>query len=1154
MSISPPAPPGARVPLEIAACPLRIPGADVLPHGGLVDVAGQRFYRIDNVDLMPPFLTTVASDSDHWMFVSSAGGLTAGRRSPDQALFPYTTDDRLHEAGEQTGPRTILRVRHQAAAALWEPFSIRHQGLYRISRALAKSVVGNQLCFEETNHDLQLRFSYSWMPSEKFGFVRRAELHNLGRADLDLEIVDGVQNLLPAGLGRRFQMEYSTLGDGYKDSELDLELGLGLYRLSSIPIDAPLPSEALRVSTVWSHGLPVPRHFLCATQLDEFRRGGCPRPEARLRGRRGGYFVHAALALPPGGSRRFYLVADVEQDAAAVVAARRRLQTGGDLGAALEADVARGTSQLLALVAAADGLQAGGDDLASARHFANAMFNCMRGGIPRDGYLVTRDDFADFLAASNRQVFERQQDFLAGLPASGLHARLLTAAHDTGDADLERLAHEYLPLTFSRRHGDPSRPWNIFSIEVKNAAGQKRLDYQGNWRDIFQNWEALARSFPGYVVSMIFKFVDASTADGHNPYRVTRAGFDWEVLDPDDPWSHIGYWGDHQIIYLQKLLELAAAHDPGALPGLLGRRLFCYADVPYRIKPYADLLADPHATIVFDTPAHQAALARVKTLGADGRLLTDAQGQIVRVTLAEKLLVMTLAKLCNFIPGAGIWMNTQRPEWNDANNALVGNGASLVTTCYLRRFLGFARGLLGGAAGWEISAEVAELLQKTSAALHSFADVVDSNDQRRREFLDAVAQPFSDYRAGLYAGGLSGQTRPITGAEVQRLCDAALLHIDRAIAQNRRGDGLYHSYNLIKIGEDGIGVRSLDVMLEGQVAVLSAGLLSPGEVLEVLQALRKSPLYRADQSSYLLYPDHELPIFLAKNRIPARDVAASPLLTRLLAADHRGIVARDAEGQAHFDAAFKNARLLAAALGATRATVAERDQVLEIYERVFDHHSFTGRSGTLYKYEGLGCIYWHMVSKLRLAVHETLLRALREGARPAVIAGLRAHQAEICAGLGVHKSPAQYGAFTTDPYSHTPGFAGVQQPGMTGQVKEDILARQGELGVVVEQGRLGFFPALIAAHEFSPRPGRLASLDVGGRRFELEFPAGSFVLHVCQVPVIVHRSGPVGVVITRADGERTASPDLVLDRESSQEIFARTGVITCLDVHLDLDR
>jgi hypothetical protein len=51
------------------------------------------------------------------------------------------------------------------------------------------------------------------------------------------------------------------------------------------------------------------------------------------------------------------------------------------------------------------------------------------------------------------------------------------------------------------------------------------------------------------------------------------------------------------------------------------------------------------------------------------------------------LLTLLLAKLVNFVPEGGIWMNTQRPEWNDANNALVGKGLSVVTLCYLRRYI-----------------------------------------------------------------------------------------------------------------------------------------------------------------------------------------------------------------------------------------------------------------------------------------------------------------------------------------------------------------------------------------------------------------------------------------------------------------------------------
>ena len=29
---------------------------------------------------------------------------------------------------------------------------------------------------------------------------------------------------------------------------------------------------------------------------------------------------------------------------------------------------------------------------------------------------------------------------------------------------------------------------------------------------------------------MICRFLNASTADGYNPYRITRAGIDWEVM------------------------------------------------------------------------------------------------------------------------------------------------------------------------------------------------------------------------------------------------------------------------------------------------------------------------------------------------------------------------------------------------------------------------------------------------------------------------------------------------------------------------------------------------------------------------------------------------------------------------------------------------
>ena len=51
--------------------------------------------------------------------------------------------------------------------------------------------------------------------------------------------------------------------------------------------------------------------------------------------------------------------------------------------------------------------------------------------------------------------------------------------------------------------------------------------------------------------------------------------------------------------------------------------------------------------------------------------------------------------------------------------------------------------------------------------------------------------------------------------------------------------------------------------------------------------------------------------------------------------------------------------------------------LLTIFEEVFNHKAFTGRSGTFFGYEGLGSIYWHMVSKLLLAVQENCLIAVQ---------------------------------------------------------------------------------------------------------------------------------------------------------------------------------
>jgi hypothetical protein len=120
------------------------------------------------------------------------------------------------------------------------------------------------------------------------------------------------------------------------------------------------------------------------------------------------------------------------------------------------------------------------------------MFNIMRGGIFADGYQIERDDLIAFMRTCATARCSPPGGWFPSCPTGSILRRPLRAGRPQRHSpDLIRLCYEYLPLTFSRRHGDPSRPWNHFSINLKHADGSPRLDYQGNWRDIFQNWEPL---------------------------------------------------------------------------------------------------------------------------------------------------------------------------------------------------------------------------------------------------------------------------------------------------------------------------------------------------------------------------------------------------------------------------------------------------------------------------------------------------------------------------------------------------------------------------------------------------------------------------------------------------------------------------------------
>ncbi|MDR9827629.1 hypothetical protein RCJ22_18670 [Vibrio sp. FNV 38] len=1129
-------------------------------RGHFVDKQGQRFYKISHVDQMAPFFISVVSSSDHWLFISSTGSLSAGRIRPENALFPYKSVDHIHESAENTGSKTIVRVKREGGIALWEPFNTQHDGLYQVTRNLYKNTIGDKILFEETNHTLGLSFEYSWASSEEFGFVRESQISNLTDQDIQVELLDGIQNLLPSGAPLQALQTRSALVDAYKWNEQFADSSLALFTMYAKLSDRADPAESLLATTVFSLGLPA-QVLLTSRQLGSFRKGQPLQSESLTKGVRGSYLLNHVLTLTPNLPVSWKIIADIDQSHSDVSDLKAALSLPQQLDNNVTASVKRNQQELMTLMSGADAWQVTADESTSVHHYANVLFNNMRGGVVTDSYALDKADVEKTLRAANQKVLARHEGFFAQLPEDLTHALLVSKAKETGDEQLVRLSYEYLPLTFGRRHGDPSRPWNHYEIKLKDEQGERLLSYQGNWRDIFQNWEAMALSYPGFIQSFIAKFVNASTVDGYNPYRITKDGVDWELLEPDDPWSNIGYWGDHQIIYLLKFLELANKFDRDELIESLSSERFSYANVPYELCGVTGLFNNPKDTVTFNPQTQMMTETKSQLLGSDGKLLLEGNDEVYLVNLMEKILVPLLAKLSNLVIDGGIWLNTQRPEWNDANNAIVGNGLSMVTLYYMRRYVVFVQELVNKAPNqlW-MSLEVVDWMLEITNALTRAAQEISQqtlNPQTQKSLLMQLETAAERYRSVVYRqGGFSAKSDTET-ASIQQLLAVSLEVIDSSCRNNLRQDGLYNAYNILSCGAETLEVDVLYPMLEGQVAALSSGLLNPQEAVELLDNLFASEMYRKDQHSFMLYPDRDLASFMEKNTISHHQVESNMLLMAMLeAGDHR-VVHRDSAGEYHFHATFENIGFVNTALQKVQADYSGIPEeafsdIRELYEGVFNHKAFTGRSGTMFGYEGLGSIYWHMVSKLLLAVQENYQAAWLAEPNSPVTQKLAEYYYQVRDGIGFNKTPDNYGAFPTDPYSHTPKHSGAQQPGMTGQVKEEVLTRFGELGITIDNSEIYIKPSLLKADEFLVNPSTFNCINLFGEQCRYSLSAGQLGFTYCQVPFIyaLSESDRGSIRVTFNNGHVENLDHLVLSVSVSEHLFTRSGLIEKVEVTL----
>ena len=122
---------------------------------------------------------------------------------------------------------------------------------------------------------------------------------------------------------------------------------------------------------------------------------------------------------------------------------------------------------------------------------------------------------------------------------------------------------------------------------------------------------------------------------------------------------------------------------------------------------------------------------------------------------------------------------------------------------------------------------------------------------------------------------------------------------------------------------------------------------------------------------------------------------------------------------------------------------------------------------------------------------------------------------------------------------------------MTGQVKEDVLSRFGELGISVSEGKIMFNPRLLRKGEFLKKPRTFTYVDIDKKVKEIEVAKDSLCFTYCQIPIIYKLSEKEALKVEFNQGPSLEFTDLNIDLNTSKKVFERTGEISQIIVSIE---
>lgn len=785
------------------------------------------------------------------------GVVSFGVDNKDHAIMEFLPAHRAYASVRQKGFRTFLR----RAGQFIEPFTREDLGEMTIGM--------NSLHLRENDREngLRTQIDYFILPEERLGaLVRRVQITNTSTKRCHLEVLDGMPELVPYGVGDGSLKNVPQTTKAWMQVE-DVEAHTPYYRVRVSLSDSAqvglvdggnfalgfdehgnLLSAVADMNAIFSYDTSLEKPLV----FQKEGQAGVLSQEQNTSNLFPGAFFALERDLMSGESLSFTeVIGQVE---------RRELLTSF---LAETRDSSYFDGKFARAQALAEELTAGietcsGDKTFDAYCKYTYMDNALRGGQP----IRLGSDKVFYVYSRKHGDLERDYNYFSMLPEfysqGNGNFRDVNQNRRSDTFFSPFVGRENIRAFYSLIQLDGYNPLSVemktYSISDKKArAATKELAEEKQIKLLSQ----LAKPFsPGQLYGWLLDLMGDAEADT----------LFLKLMDAADGQLNArfgeGYWSDHWTYNLD-LIEEYLAVFPEQERHLLYEPEYTYFLSQVCIAPRAKRYAETENGI-----RQYHALDEDSKRTTEEPYLHDAQGQLVRSSLIEKLMLLCATKFATLDPyGMGIEMEGGKPGWYDALNGLPGLlGSSMCETYELARMLEFTISALNRHPGKvELLEEIVGLVENLNRVNYAHRKELQTQDDIP-DFWNSINDIKEDYRARTYAG-VSG--RRVAYATDQLVCvlsgfiETVQRGIEKALAFGTASDQAgaplcpsYFAYDVTDYTKDEEGIHPksfalvrIPAFLEGPVRWMK--LPTPlAKKRELYERVRASELYDKKLSMY----------------------------------------------------------------------------------------------------------------------------------------------------------------------------------------------------------------------------------------------------------------------------------------------------------------